>query len=97
MEHLSKLSQEDQEYQSVYKTVKANKKLHKLPKGHPAQQFKMYWDVLSIEPEMPGLILYHGRIVVPQEAREEALENLHKQHCGETKTLQLARSLYFWP
>ena len=77
LEHLIKLSQEDQEYQSIYKTFKAHKELHKLPKGHPAPQWKMYWDALSTEPEMPGLILY--------------------QHCGETKTLQLARSLYFWP
>ena len=77
LEHLIKLSQEDQEYQSIYKTFKAHKELHKLTKGHPAPQWKMYWDALSTEPEMPGLILY--------------------QHCGETKTLQLARSLYFWP
>ena len=48
-----------------------------MTKGHPAPQWKMYWDGLSTEPEMPGLILY--------------------QHCGETKTLQLARSLYFLP
>ena len=38
-ERLIKLSQEDQEYQSIYETVKAH---NKLPKGHPAQQLKMY-------------------------------------------------------
>ena len=59
--------------------------------------FKMHWHALSTEPDMPNLILYHGRIVVPEAARKEVIENLHKQHAGETKTLQLARSLYFWP
>ena len=39
LERLIKLSQEDQEYQSIYETVKAH---NKLPKGHPAQQLKMY-------------------------------------------------------
>ena len=90
-------AKEDEDYQSVYEAIESFKEVHKLPDGHPGQMFKMHWHALSTEPDMPNLILYHGRIVVPEAARNEALENLHIQHAGETKTLQLARSLYFWP
>ena len=90
-----KIALEVEDYQSVHDAIKAHKKLNKLPKGHHAQSFKMYWNALSTEPEeKPNLVLYNSRIFVP---RTEALNDLRKQHCGEKKTLQLARSLYFWP
>ena len=94
---LIQTAKEDEDYQSVYEAIESFKEVHKLPDGHPGQMFKMHWNALSTEPDMPNLILYHGRIIVPEAARKEVIENLHKQHAGETKTLQLARSLYFWP
>ena len=52
---------------------------------------------MAVEPELPELILYHGRIVVPTTAKQEILKTLHVQHTKETKTLANAWQLYFWP
>ena len=46
---------------------------------------------------MPHLMLYNGRIMVPERARARIKEALHLAHLGETKTLALARTLYHWP
>ena len=44
-----------------------------------------------------GLIVYHDRIFVPEEARKHVLAKLHIQHTGQNKTYQNAKQLYFWP
>ena len=87
----------DQDYQKVLDGVSKHRELNQLPRDHPAQSYSSYWDALAVEPELPGLILYHGRIVVPATAKEEILKTLHVQHTKETKTLANARQLYFWP
>ena len=87
----------DSDYQQVYEAVKGHKVPSQLPITHPAQKFQGQWDALSIEATLPHLILYHGQIVVPHEARKEVLKTLHIQHTGESKTLANARQIYFWP
>ena len=67
----------DSDYQQVYEAVKGHKVPSQLPITHPAQKFQGQWDALSIEATLPHLILYHGRIVVPHEARKEVLKTLH--------------------
>ena len=52
---------------------------------------------MAVEPDMPNLMLYMGRIMVPERAQARVKETLHLAHLGETKTLALARSLYQWP
>ena len=87
----------DSAYQQVYEAIKGNRDIVKLPTTHPAQKFRSQWDALSTEETLPHLILYHGRIVVPEEARKEILKTLHIQHTGGSKTLANARQIYFWP
>ena len=41
-------------------------------------------------------MLYHGRIYVPQGAVKLVMKKLHIQHTTVDKTLQNARSMYFW-
>ena len=59
--------------------------------------FKGQWDALPTDLTLPHLLLYHGRIVVPEAARKEVMKTLDLQHTGESKTLANARQIYFWP
>ena len=86
----------DQAYQKIREAVKGGKVPRDLPTSHPAQKFQGQWDALSTTPELQGLLLYHGRIVVPEAAKTEVMKTLHVQHTGESKTLANARQLYFW-
>ena len=90
LEKLVKYATENAEYQKVWVAVKEHKELDLLPSNHPEQAFKSYWDAMAVEPELPNLIHYHGRIIVPKEAKKEILETLHMQHTGETKTTVLS-------
>merc|ERR1712061_339274 len=42
------------------------------------------------------LAFYHGRVLIPKAARQEILEILHMNPCGEGKSLANARKLYYW-
>ena len=44
-----------------------------------------------------GLVLYHGRIVVPQAARRDILKKLHSSHQGITRTKRRARQALYLP
>ena len=59
--------------------------------------FKGQWDALSTDLTLPHLLLYHGRIFVPEAAKKEGMKTLHVQHTGESKTLANTRHIYFWP
>ena len=96
LKEMIKEAENDEDYQSVVKALVEGRKLSKLPKDHPAQAFKRQWDALSFQDQF-GLLLYHGRIVVPTSSRKKILETLHIQHTGVVKTLRNARQLYFWP
>ena len=87
----------DSDYQQVYEAFRGHRVPSQLPTTHPAQKFQGQWVALSTEATLPHLILYHGRIVVPHEARKEVLKTLHIQHTGESKTLANASQIYFWP
>ena len=96
IERLIATAKADSAYQKVREAIKGRKLPEQLPTDHPAQAFRGQWDALSTEPALPNLILYHGRIVVPKEAKTEVMRSLHIQHTGESKTLANARQLYFW-
>ena len=96
MEKLITEAKADQAYQKIREAVKGGKVPRDLPTSHPAQKFQGQWDALSTTPELQGLLLYHGRIVVPEAAKTEVMKTLHVQHTGESKTLANARQLYFW-
>ena len=96
LNEIIEVAEADTDYQLNYKALVQHKQLGNLPRDHPAQKLSSIWDVLSIEDELPNLILYHGRIYVPQGAVELVMKKLHIQHTAFDKTLQNARSMYFW-
>ena len=97
LETLKKHAIANQEYVKVTDAIKDKKYCGVLPGHHPAQKFKSYWDALTIEPTLPGLVLYHGRIWVPAKARSNILNKLHKDHCEPERCIQKAKNYYFWP
>ena len=82
-------------YREIHQAVKSGVKAKDLPPHHPGRQLKDLWSELAASDDV--LMTYRGRIVVPVRARARILEKLHVSHCGETKTLRQARSLYHWP
>ena len=56
-------------YHDAYLALKAKKALKDLPRDHAAQKFKENWAYMAVEPDMPNLMLYMGRIMVPERAR----------------------------
>ena len=54
------IAEEDADYQQCYEDIK--KKLVDLPRDHPGQKLSSIWSALSIGDDLPGLLLYHGRI-----------------------------------
>ena len=66
-----------------------------LPPLYPGRQLIDLWSELAASDDV--LMTYRGCNVVPVRARARILEKLHASHCGETKTLRHARSLYHWP
>ena len=67
------------------KSNKLKKKLIDLPRGHPVQNNKESWTFMAIEPDMPNLMLYMGRIMVPERAKAHIKESLHLAHVEKSK------------
>ncbi len=62
---------------------------------HTSANVRQFWAIrmdLSID---DGLVLYNGRIVVPQAARREILQKLHSSHQGITRTKRRARQALY--
>ena len=93
LQEIMDIADKDGDYQLCYKALSQHKQLRSLPRDHPAQKLSTIWDALSIENELPGLMLYHGRVYIPQGAVESVLKKLHIQHTAFDKTSRNARSL----
>ena len=93
---ISEAAERDEEYQQIVAALSAGKRVQDLQKGHPGWMLKKQWDFLGIQNQY-GLVVFHDRIFVPEEARKSVLSNLHIQHTGQNKTCQNAKQLYFWP
>ena len=52
-------------------------------------------DNLSLEDNL--VLLHSRRIVLPERALAKVLDLLHVNHSGITKTIALAKGLYYWP
>ena len=89
----------DDDYRLIVSAVTSRECPKGLPRTHPAREFLKVWDRLSILPVLEdSLVALDGaRIVVPPSARPAVLRELHKAHCGYTKTRKLASQLYYWP
>ena len=81
----------EKEYHDAYLALMAKKELD-LPRDHAAQKYKDNWAFMAVKPKMPNLMLYMGRIMVPERAQARVKETLHLAHLGETKMLALARN-----
>ena len=87
---------DDQDYAMIIAALLAGKDCKLLGPTHPARAYSSVWNNLSIYNDT--LILLDGhRIVVPEAVRKNILDILHVPHCGQTKTKEQARQLYYWP
>ena len=87
--------QTDSAYQQIVEAFKQGKLLTDLPTDHPARRPKQVWGRISISEDI--LIVDGNKLYLPPGSRKDILRQLHEGHCGYHKTLQTARSLYFWP
>ena len=82
-------------YHEIHQAIRSGIQANNLLPHHPGQQLIDLWSELATSDDV--LITYRRRIVVPVSAWARILEKLHASHCGETKTIRYARSLYHWP
>ena len=68
LHEIMEVAEANNDYQLNYKALDQHKQLKSFPRDHPAQKLSSIWDALSVEDELPNLMLYHGRIYVPQGA-----------------------------
>ena len=89
--------QQDKEYCSIVRLIEQGVS-HKAVPGD-LQAFKPSWEKLSLlGGPTQKLVIYNGnRIVVPHTCRRDILLKLHSSHCGQSKMLEYAQQLYFWP
>ena len=86
----------DVTYKKIVDDFKEGVELNNLPENHPARRLKQVWGRLSLTDD-GVLIVDEDKLYLPPGARKKVLYQLHARHCGYGKTLQTARSLYFWP
>ena len=64
---ISDAAEKDEEYQQICAAIAAGKCINNLQKGHPGWMLKKQWDFLGFQDQY-GLIVFHDRIFVPEEA-----------------------------
>ena len=82
----------DQDYQKVLDAVHRHEDLRQLPRDHPAQSSRSYWDSLAVEPELPGLILYRSTYHCQARDPQDPTRSTHK---GDKKLSQMHGSSTF--
>ena len=94
LDELAEAAAEDDEYQELLRLARAG---GTLPKKLDA--YKGAFDSASIVGTGKKSLLFFEstRVFVPQAHRKRILKLLHSGHCGYSKTLKLAHSLYYWP
>ena len=86
----------DPAYKQIVDAFRNGRNLSDLPVDHPALRLKQVGHQISLTTD--GIILVDGdKIYLPPGARANTLQCLHERHCGYGKTIQTARSLYYWP
>ena len=87
-------AEKDNDYQLIIQALREGKLARNLPPEHPGKLYSDVWSQLSIA---DGLILRNDKqIVIPKTEQSKILDILHIPHCGEGKTKENARQLYFW-
>lgn len=86
--------EQDPNYKAIQKALIAKKDPKNLPRDYPAQAASGAWANLSLESDMPKLILFMGQIWWLKTAKDMVLKKLHLSNVGEMKTLALAQDLH---
>ena len=60
-------------------------------------ELEPFWTFHEVITIADGLLLKGDRIIVPEKARKEILEQIHHGHRGIQKCLQQAKSTVYWP
>ena len=60
-------------------------------------ELKPFWTFREVITIADGLLLKGDRIIVPERARKEILEQIHHGHLGIQKCLQWAKATVYWP
>ena len=84
----------DEDYQAILAAVSNGDRLGDLHQHHPAKKvFRVYGKLEPFQAPNGQILLVDGaRVFVPQEARQQVLESLHKFHTGAS-TMQATASL----
>ena len=79
--------------------IASKQNIHQLDPEHPANEFKKVWKQLSITNIPNGhLVLYDkSRIVPPETAIRDLLEDLHQHHASAGSIVDTIRMSYYWP
>ena len=71
--------------------------LHGWPSQCNRDEMKPYFNRQHEISTHDGILLWGGRVIIPQAAREVMLTELHEGHPGITRMKRLARSYLWWP
>lgn len=93
------VARRDEDYQEVVMAVSGGHELADLTEAHPAREFKMVYQKLTVYKLSEGsiLLLEEARVVIPLELREETIKKLHYQHAPGDAMVKTASRFCFWP
>ena len=66
-------------------------------KSHMENQLLPFWNIRHDLTHGSSLVMYKGRIIVPQSKRRDVLQQLHSSHRGVECTKRRASQTVWWP
>jgi hypothetical protein len=93
------IAEGDKDYQAILAAVSNGDRLVDLHQGHPAKQVsRVYGKLEPFQAPNGRILLVDGvRVFIPQEARQQVLEDLHKWHTGASTMQSTASLTSYWP
>ena len=90
---------QQEEYRQLIEATLEGKDFSKLPFTHPARAYKSIADRISVSKAgtTDVAMLDSTRIIVPPNAVQSIMKELHRAHSGIEKMYKTAVQLYFWP
>ena len=87
-------AEKDEEYQQIITALSAGKSVKDLQRGHPGWMLKKQWEFLGFQDQY-GLIVYHNRIFVLEEARKTFWQNYTSNTLARTKRIKMQNNCIF--
>ena len=98
VEILASLAAGDDIYQNNVEHIENQDDMKAIHKNSELKQLASEWDDLSVASLDSGkLILRNNEILIPKEAREELVKQLHQTHLSYQGMRALAKGKFFWP